>query len=251
MEATLSKQVNNDIYHHLGERWYTAKDDPVALLRAESRARNPWVISEIRTAFPTGKVRVLDIGCGAGFLTNELARQGIDVVGFDASAESLGVARLHDATARAQYQQGDANHLPFANESFEVVCAMDFLEHVEQPPQIIAAAARVLKPGGMFFFHTFNRNWGAWLFGIKGVEWFVQNTPRDLHLYRLFIKPAELAKYCAQAGMRMTSLQGLAPVIAKRAFWKMVATGIVDDDFQFEFTRSPWLGYIGYAVKIA
>ena len=68
MEATLSKQVNNDIYHQLGERWYTAQDDPVALLRAESRARNPWLIGEIRTAFPTGKVRVLDIGCGAGFL---------------------------------------------------------------------------------------------------------------------------------------------------------------------------------------
>ena len=177
------------------------------------------------------------------------SRQGIDVVGFDASAESLGVARLHDATARAQYQQGDANHLPFANESFEVVCAMDFLEHVEQPPQIIAAAARVLKPGGMFFFHTFNRNWGAWLFGIKGVEWFVKNTPRDLHLHRLFIKPAELQQYCEQSGLRVPAIYGLAPVVASRSFWKMVATGKVDDDFQFQFIRSVLLGYIGFATK--
>ena len=127
---------------------------------------------------------------------------------------------------------------------------MDFLEHVERPAQVVAEAARVLKPGGLFFFHTFNRNWRAWLFGIKGVEWFVKNTPRDLHLYRLFIKPAELRQSCEEAGLRVTSLQGLAPVIASRAFWKMVATGTVDDDFQFQFTPATWLGYVGFATKV-
>lgn len=249
METTFGKQVNNDIYHQLGERWYTAKDDPVALLRAESRARNPWVASEIRSAYPTGQVSVLDIGCGAGFLANELARRGMTVTGFDASEESLAVARLHDVTKQVKYQQGDANSLPFAHESFDVACAMDFLEHVEQPAQIVAEAARVLRPGGLFFFHTFNRNWVSWLFGIKGVEWFVQNTPRDLHLYRLFIKPAELQQYCEQHGLRVTALHGLAPVIAKRAFWKMLVTGTVDDDFSFHFTYSVLLSYIGIATK--
>lgn len=249
METAFGKQVNNDIYHELGERWYTAKDDPVALLRAESRARNPWVAREIRQAFPAGKVHVLDIGCGAGFLANALAQQGMEVTGLDVSAASLGVAQLHDTTGRVQYQQGDANRLPFADETFEVACAMDFLEHVERPAQIVAEAARILKPGGLFFFHTFNRNFASWLIGIKGVEWFVKNTPRNLHLYRLFIKPAELAQYCMQSGMQVPTLAGLAPVIASQAFWKMVLTGRVDDDFQFQFTRSTWLGYIGTATK--
>ena len=243
----LSKQVNNDIYHELGERWYHAKDDPVALLRAEARARNPWVSAEIQKAFPTASV--LDIGCGAGFLANELARQGMVVTGFDASDESLEIARRYDVTGRVRYQSGDANHLPFADESFEVACALDFLEHVEDPSHIVAEAARVLKPGGLFFFHTFNRNWIAWLFGIKGVEWFVKNTPRNLHSYRYFIKPSELTAMCEQSGLKVATMRGLDPVIAQRAFWKMVATGTVDDDFQFKFTNSKWIGYTGIAQK--
>jgi 2-polyprenyl-6-hydroxyphenyl methylase/3-demethylubiquinone-9 3-methyltransferase len=249
MEASLGEQVNNEIYHQLGERWYTAKDDPVALLRAESRARNPWIIQNIRLNFSSGRVKALDIGCGAGFLSNALAEAGYEVVGVDASEQSLRVAKRYDATGSVQYQLGDANHLPYENESFQVVCAMDFLEHVEQPGHVIAEAARVLVPGGLFFFHTFNRNFLSWIIGIKGVEWFVKNTPSNLHLYRLFIKPAELRQFCEQSGMRIVALQGSAPVITQGAFWKMLMTGKVDDSFQFKFTRSMLLGYIGIATK--
>ena len=245
--ATSPDQVNNDIYHQLGERWYHAKDDPVALLRAESRARNPWVAAEIQRVFPRAKV--LDIGCGAGLLANELARQGMEVTGLDASEASLEVARRYDATGRVQYQHGDANHLPFADASFEVACAMDFLEHVDDPAHIVAEAARVLRPGGLFFFHTFNRNFVSWLFGIKGVEWFVRNTPRNLHLYRYFIKPTELRAMCERSGMTVTTMRGLGPVVAQPAFWKMVATGIVDDEFRFAFTKSTVMAYLGVAQK--
>ena len=245
----MSQQVNNDIYNELGERWYHAKDDPVALLRAEARARNPWVIAEIQKAFAAASV--LDIGCGAGLLANELARQGIAVTGFDASEESLEIARRYDVTGRVRYQYGDANHLPFADESFDAACALDFLEHVEDPAHIISEAARVLKPGGLFFFHTFNRNWVSWLFGIKGVEWFVKNTPRNLHSYRYFIKPSELTAMCEQSSMKVVGMRGLEPVIAQRAFWKMVMTGTVDDDFQFKFTNAKWIGYTGIARKQA
>ena len=245
--SQMSKQVNNDIYHELGERWYHAKDDPVALLRAESRTRNPWVVAEIQKVFSTAQV--LDIGCGAGLLANELARQGIAVTGFDASEESLEIARRYDLTGRARYQFGDANHLPFADESFDVACALDFLEHVEDPARIVAEAARVLKPGGLFFFHTFNRNFVAWLFGIKGVEGFVQNTPRNLHSYRYFIKPSELAAMCENSGMRVVTMRGLNPVIWQRAFWKMVLTGTVEDSFKFKFTNAKLIGYTGIATK--
>jgi 2-polyprenyl-6-hydroxyphenyl methylase / 3-demethylubiquinone-9 3-methyltransferase len=247
MATSFSTQVNNDLYHELGERWYHAKDDPVALLRAESRARNPWIMAEIQKAFPAANV--LDIGCGAGLLANDMAQRGMTVTGLDASPESLEVARRHDLTGRVDYQVGDANDLPFAPESFDVVCAMDFLEHVEDPAHIVAEAARVLKPNGLFFFHTFNRNFIAWLIGIKGVEWFVKNTPRHMHILRYFIKPAELAAMCERNRMQVLTMRGLAPVIFQRAFWKMIVTGIVDDDFRFEFTRGKLLGYAGIARK--
>ena len=250
MASSCGAEVNNEIYHELGERWYTAKDDPIALLRAESRARNPWVISEIKNVFPASLVKVLDIGCGAGFLSNDLAKEEFEVTGFDASEQSLRVARSHDKTGRVDYKIGDANNLPFADGSFEVVTAMDFLEHVEDPAHIIAEAARVLAPGGLFFFHTFNRNFISWLIGIKGVEWFVKNTPPNLHLHRCFIKPSELQKYCEQSGLAVRIIHGLTPVIMQSAFWKMALHGTVDDSFRFAFTRSTMIGYIGIAAKI-
>lgn len=244
-----SQVVNNEIYQELGERWYKAKDDPIALLRAESRARNPWVVREIHKHFSPPEVRVLDVGCGAGFLTNDLAQQGFQVTGLDASANSLAVARRYDATASVTYQTGDAYQLPYGDGSFEVACAMDLLEHIEEPRRVVAEMARVLKPGGLFFFHTFNRNFIAWLFIIKGVEWFVKNVPPDLHVLRLFVKPDELRSMCEGCGLEVESLQGFVPKMYQKAFWRMLMTGVVDDDFEFQFTRSPLTGYAGFAVK--
>jgi 2-polyprenyl-6-hydroxyphenyl methylase / 3-demethylubiquinone-9 3-methyltransferase len=249
MEERLAGAVNNCIYHALGERWYTAKDDPIALLRAESRSRNPWIVHEVRQACAAGRLHVLDVGCGAGFLANELARQGFAVTGLDASASSLAVARQYDKTRTVTYARGDAYHLPYAAESFEVACAMDFLEHVEEPESIVKEISRVLKPHGLFFFHTFNRTWLAWLIIIKGVEWFVHNTPRDLHVLQRFIKPAELRAMCAASGLRVQALQGFAPKITQRAFWHLLRTGIVEDAFAFAFTKSTLTGYTGMAVK--
>jgi 2-polyprenyl-6-hydroxyphenyl methylase / 3-demethylubiquinone-9 3-methyltransferase len=246
-----SGKVNNDFYDQYGERWYTAHDDPVGLLRAENRVLLPWVVAEIRRVHPEKAIRVLDVGCGAGFLANEMARNGFKVTGIDASERSLEVARRHDLTGSAEYRYGDALHLPFPDQSFEVVCAMDFLEHVEQPAQVVSEAARVLAPGGLFFFHTFNRNFLSWLVVIKGVEWFVKNTPQDMHCLRLFIKPVELGHMCERAGLRTEYFRGMTPVAWKSAFWKMIWTGRVSDDFTFTFSRFTMAGYAGLALKVA
>ena len=111
-----------------------------------------------------------------------------------------------------------------------------FLEHVEEPERLVGEMARVLAPSGLFFFHTFNRNFLAWLVVIKGVEWFVKNTPHDLHVLRLFLKPDEVFAMCLAHGLQRETLLGSRPLIGA-PFWRMLRTGSVPSDFAFTFTQ--------------
>jgi 2-polyprenyl-6-hydroxyphenyl methylase/3-demethylubiquinone-9 3-methyltransferase len=239
-------EVNNAWYDSLDQQWYEAQDNPVALLRAEASHRNPW-IAEILGAAPR---TVLDVGCGGGFLANYLAARGHRVTGIDTSAEALEVARRYDRTHGVDYRVGDACALDFPDASFDVVCAMDLIEHVTEPERLVAEAGRVLRPGGLFFFHTFNRTWQAHLIVIKGVEWFVKNTPKDLHVIELFRSPEEVAAMCHRAALEPVEVHGSRPRF-RWPLWRMLATGKVGDDFRFTFTRSIKLGYTGYARKRA
>ncbi|MDZ4771724.1 MAG: bifunctional 2-polyprenyl-6-hydroxyphenol methylase/3-demethylubiquinol 3-O-methyltransferase UbiG [Planctomycetota bacterium] len=243
-----NRSVNNAIYEQLGDRWYEADDDPVALLRAESKLRNPWVAACLRDSFGARPVRLLDVGCGGGFLTNYLAAAGHDVTGLDNSATSLAVAARHDFTGRVDYRLGDALKMPFENGSFDVVCALDFLEHVDDLNAAVAEVGRVLALDGLFFFHTFSRNRLCWLVIIKGCEWFVKNTPRDMHVLPLFVDPSELEGVMNAHGMRGEVLRGTRPCF-DAAMWRMLRTGIVPREFSFKFCNSTVLGYSGFARK--
>lgn len=143
----------------------------------------------------------------------------------------------------------DARALSFPDGGFDVVCMMDFLEHLPERDEVIGEAARVLKPGGWFFFHTFNRTPIAGLIAIKGVEWFVRNTPRHMHVYSLFLKPAELAALCERHHLTIGTLRGIRPRILSLAFLRLLFTGRVSDRFQFVFSRSLAIGYCGLARK--
>jgi len=242
-------EINNAIYDGLGERWYSAADDPVALLRAESRLRTAWVLAELRAETGSRSLAILDVACGGGFLSNPLATEGHTVTGIDLSPDSLSVAGNHDITESVTYLSMDARQLSFADGVFDVVCMMDFLEHLPEQEEVIREAARVLRPGGRFFFHTFNRTPLSWLVAIKGVAWFVRNTPRHLHVYDLFLKPSELVAICAREGLEVEVVRGVRPRVFTWAFFRMLVTGRVSDRFQFVFTASHQVGYCGWARK--
>ena len=257
--------VNNAFYDDLGARWLHAQDDPVALLRAEGVAKQAWVREQLEKLTGVSPVesslegrsqgtfslkiplKILDVGCGAGFLARALRAAGHEVHALDWSLPSLHVSRGVDASLG--YVRGDALKLPYRDEAFDVITSMDFLEHVEDPAACIREAARVLRPGGLFFFHTFNRNPLSWLVIIKGVEWCVRNTPKHMHVLRLFITPRELAGYCRVAGMEPVAWTGMRPDFLRRAFWRMLATRVVPGDFRFVTTRSLLLSYLGVARK--
>jgi len=248
--ARRTRTINNEWYADLGARWHSAQDTPIALLRAESRHRNPWIAAEIEQRCASGERAVLDLGCGGGFLANFLGARGHRVTGIDTTPENLQVATAHDATGRVDYLLGDACELPFRDTSFDVVCAMDLLEHVERPERLIEEASRVLAPSGLFFFHTFNRNWLSHLIVIKGVELFVKNTPKDLHVLRMFITPEELTAMLDKHGLELVELRGSRPRF-RWPMWRMLLTGKVGEDFGFTFTPSTKLGFTGIARKRA
>jgi 2-polyprenyl-6-hydroxyphenyl methylase/3-demethylubiquinone-9 3-methyltransferase len=244
--------VDNAVYETLGDRWYTADDDPIALLRAESRSRNPWIVNELRArAGGRGPIRVLDLGCGGGFLANALGcEEGIEVTGLDQAEDALVVARAHDASGRVHFLHGDARAIPFPDGEFDAVCAMDFLEHVEDPGAIVREVARVLRPGGTFFFHTFSRTWlSRWLV-IRAVEWFIPNTPKNLHVWRLFIRPEELRAHCDSAGLKRFEARSFEPRIRLKDVLSILVRRRVPRDFSFVFTDRPILaGYVGTALR--
>lgn len=242
-------QINNEIYEKLGDRWYEAYDDPVALLRAESKLKNPWIAAEIHKHFAQDNLPILDVGCGAGFLANYLALKNHNVTGLDNSPSSLAIARNADQVKTVNYVEGNAYALPFADEAFSVVTAMDFLEHVDEPEKVVREIARVLKPGGLFFFHTFNRNWLARLLVIHAVEWLVKNTPKDMHVYRLFIRPRELEAFCNANQLKVLQWRGIRPQLFNLDVIKSLGTGIVPKSFSFKFTNSLLVSYAGVAVK--
>lgn len=242
-------KIDNDLYDRLGQRWYDAWDDPVALLRCESKEKLKWA-----TPYLNDRASLLDIGCGAGFIANQIARErqtsqvSTEMVGLDQSRESLEVARRYDRTQSVNYIEGDAYSLPFEKARFDAVIAFDFLEHVSKPDQVIAEVSRVLKPQGVFLFHTFNRNWISWLIALKGVEWCVKNTPKNLHVYSMFITPSEVEQHCHQVGLDVIAWQGLRPRLNK-ALVELMATRIVPHDFEFTTTASRLISYCGAAIK--
>lgn len=248
METKAASGINNAFYDNLGEMWYGSDDHPIALLRAENKARNKWVLKQLEE-YPKKDLNFLDVGCGGGFLTNAVSEKGYKVTGIDLSKQSLEVAKKYDQSKRVEYVEASAYELPFERESFDVVSAMDILEHVEEPETLIREASRILKPGGLFLFHTFNRNPLSYLLIIKAVEWFVKNTPKNMHVYPLFIKPKELKGMCLSSSLDVISLEGLIPNLNSKAFWKIAITGKVPENFNFVFVKNTWTGYVGKAIK--
>lgn len=244
----MKQKVNNKYYDGLGDHWYTANDDPIAILRAESIVKNPWVGNTIYDNFETENLKIADIGCGAGFLTNYLAKRYKHVHGLDASKSSLDVARKMDKSGSVKYMFGDAYSLPYEEKSMDVVCAMDFLEHVEKPEAVVKECGRVLKPGGLFFYHTFNRNILSWLIVIKFMEWFVPNTPKNLHVLHLFIKPKELYRMFESHDLTNVSTHGIAPRFDLKFFQSILHREVLDG-FRFQIGGPTLLGYIGFARK--
>ena len=182
-----------DKFGELAHRWWDPNSE-FKPLHDINPLRLDWIDEHVGLA---GK-RVLDVGCGGGLLSEGMAARGAQVTGIDLSEKPLGVARLHllESGQQVDYRLTSAEQL--ADEmpaSFDAVTCMEMLEHVPDPASIVAACARLVKPGGQVFFSTLNRNPKAYLFAVIGAEYVLKLLPKGTHDYARFIRPAELARW--------------------------------------------------------
>ena len=211
-------------FSELAHRWWDPNSE-FKPLHEINPLRLKWIDKQAALA---GK-KVLDVGCGGGILTEAMAGVGATVSGIDLSEKALKVAKLHlfESGQSVDYHLISAEDYAAQHAGeFDVVTCMEMLEHVPDPASVVAACARLAKPGGWVFFSTLNRNAKSYLFAIVGAEYLLKLLPRGTHDYAKFIQPAELARMAREAGLETQELIGMTYNPLTRVYKLEADTGV-------------------------
>jgi len=156
-------------------------------------------------------LRILDIGCGGGILSEPLARLGADMVGADPSEDNIAAAREHgeETGTAVDYRDTTAEELAAAKERFNIVLAMEVVEHVTDVRAFVATCAAMVKPGGMMVAATLNRTLKSFALAIVGAEYVLRWLPRGTHQWDKFVTPEELEAAIEDCGLQMTGERGV------------------------------------------
>ncbi len=156
-------------------------------------------------------IRMLDIGCGGGILSEPLARLGAQMVGADPSKENVAIASAHakESGVDVDYRATTAEDLAAAGEKFDVVLAMEVVEHVVDVNAFVGICASMVKPGGLMFAATLNRTLKSFALAIVGAEYVLRWLPRGTHQWDKFVTPNELELAMERGGLRVTAERGV------------------------------------------
>ena len=190
-------------FSRLAARWW----DPAGEFRPLHEI-NPLRLEWIEGHAALAGKAVLDVGCGGGILAESMARRGARVTGIDLSEKALQVAELHLLESKLDVRYEKSSVEDYVGE-FDVVTCMELLEHVPDPASMVAACARLVRPGGHVFFSTINRNPKSYLFAVIGAEYVLGLLPKGTHDYQRFVKPSELAGWCRANGLGSEELIGM------------------------------------------
>jgi 2-polyprenyl-6-hydroxyphenyl methylase/3-demethylubiquinone-9 3-methyltransferase len=256
-------RVDNELYRRLGHAWW---DDAVGEFSTIRFFINPVRYGYFeRVLTQLGQrpgLELLDVGCGGGILAEEFARSGARVTGIDPAPETVATAQAHAAAAglSIDYRVGAGERLPLPDAAFDVVACCDVLEHVDDVDRVIAEVARVLRPGGLFFYDTINRTWMSKLAVITIMQewrWTAFAEP-NTHVWEQFITPAELAATLARHGLESRETRGISvthrnPIAMVLDFHRRVRGDISFQELgrRLGFRESDELAvsYMGYAAK--
>lgn len=195
-------------FSELAHRWWDPESEFKPL-----HDINPLRLDWIDEAVSLQGKEVLDVGCGGGLLSEAMAGRGAAVCGIDLSEKALKVARLHlhESGLKVDYRLVSAEDFAAENPArFDAITCMEMLEHVPDPSSVIAACAKMLKPGGKLFLSTLNRTPKSYLFAIIGAEYVLGMLPKGTHDYAKFIRPSELVSLVRGAGLETEAICGMS-----------------------------------------
>jgi 2-polyprenyl-6-hydroxyphenyl methylase / 3-demethylubiquinone-9 3-methyltransferase len=257
------QRINNSYYDQAGDEWW----QPDSVLHLMKTSVNPVRVSYSREKLltelkiPLKEKKALEVGCGGGVLTEEIARMGFSTFGVDPSQASLHVAINHSSPGgpNINYSGGSGEALPYRDQVFDVVFCCDVLEHVRDLPKVISEISRVLKPGGVFVYDTLNRTLFSKFVVIKvAQEWkrwaFM---PANIHVWEMFIKPAELKLLLKQNNLEWKEHRGIKPKVSvfkilrhlrKRAKGELTYREM-SHRLPLVQSKDMRMMYMGYAVK--
>lgn len=255
-------RINNEIYNQDGDRWWQP-DFSLNLIKPifnPVRVGYSKKIIELLKIIPEGK-SALEVGCGGGILTEEISSIGFSTTGIDPSLKSITTASEHAIVngLKINYINGFGEVLPLPDSMFEIVFCCDVLEHVHDLAKVISEISRVLKPGGVFIYDTFNRTFLSKLIAIKVLQdwkrWAIM--PPNLHEWKMFIKPGEMKILLRQNQLTWKEHIGIIPDISVLKIWRYLylrAKGYLNYDelgkkFHMRESSLKTVMYIGYAIK--
>ena len=196
-------------FNDIAEKWWDLEGEFKPLHQI-----NPLRVNFIKERVQLEGKRVLDIGCGGGILSEALSSAGADVIGIDASSQTIGVAKSHAnlVNSKVTYIESTVEEFLSNNkdELFDVITCLEMLEHVPSPNQIIENCHSLLKDDGDIFLSTINRNPRSYLFAVIGAEYILNLLPKGTHEYSKFIKPSELTGWIRNSGLNLKETIGLS-----------------------------------------
>ena len=235
-------------FSRLASDWWDVRG-PMAALHKFNPVRLAYIRDQAAVQFDRDPkkldclkgLRMLDIGCGGGILSEPLARLGAEMVGADPAEENIAAASAHaeQSGVAVDYRATTAEALAEAGETFDVVLAMEVVEHVVDVKGFVATCASMVRPGGLMIAATLNRTLKSFALAIVGAEYVLRWLPRGTHQWDKFVKPSELELAFESAGLQVTGERGVVyNLLADR--WQLSSD--MDVNYMLVATREKWKG---------